>query len=369
MRDGNEKKSLVTQSIENSQRSRGRRETITVLIIVIILVIFFYLIRGILLPFVLAGIVAYVCTPLVDWLTARTAWPRWVHAILILITLLAFTAIFSYLGIPSLLRLLERIGADAQGAIEGLVRQLIGNGQIQLLGQSISAAQIASYAVNGLRKWFSEDRIFEVVAFGFVGLFGFILTWVLLGYFLIGGPSLAKSMVWLVPPQNRDFVRRVWDDLHNVLWRYFVGVALVVLYASTVAYIGLALILGIHHAVFLALLTGVLEIIPIVGPLASAVIAGLVAVQEATSAQNIIAYIIYASALRISIDEFFGPIVLGRAAYMPPAVVIFCFLAGGILFNITGIIMAIPVALTIKAILYELYKESDIKLVSRPHMD
>src|SRR5262249_15042514 len=161
----------------------------------------------------------------------------------------------------------ERIGADAQGTIEELIRQLIGSGQMQLLGRTISANQIANYTVNALRDWFSEGRIFEVVAFGFAGLFGFILTWVLLGYFLVGGRSLVKSLVWLVPPQNRDFVRRVWDDLHNVLWRYFVGVALVVLYASTVAYIGLALILGIHHAIFLALLTGVLEIIPIVGPL------------------------------------------------------------------------------------------------------
>jgi predicted PurR-regulated permease PerM len=149
----------------------------------------------------------------------------------------------------------------------------------------------------------------------------------------------------------------VWNDLHNVLWRYFFGVALVVVYASTAAYIGLGLILHIHHALFLALISGLLEVIPVVGPFASATLAGLVAVQQATSPWNIVEYIAYAVALRVSIDEFFGPIVLGRAAYLPPVLVIFCFLAGGILFGIVGIVLAVPFALTVKAILAELYRD------------
>jgi predicted PurR-regulated permease PerM len=361
MKNDSERRSLNVSPDPSEPQGGIRGTTITAIIIIVILFVFVYLVHSILLPFVLAGIVAYVCTPPVDWLTARTAWPRWIHAVFMLLILLAFAALLGYLGIPALLRLIERIGADAQGTIEGLVRHLIGSDSIQLLGQSISATRIANYAVDGLRDLFHGGNIFAIIAFGFAGLFGVILTWVLLGYFLIGGPSLAKSFFWLIPPRNRPFAYRVWDDLHDVLWRYFVGVALIVIYASVVSYLGLGLILGIHNAVFLSLLTGVLEIIPIAGPLASAVIAGLVAVQEATSPENIIAYIIYASALRISIDEFVGPIVLGRAAHVPPALVIFCFLAGGLLFNIAGVIMAIPVALTIKAILYELYKRDDAK--------
>ncbi len=124
-----------------------------------------------------------------------------------------------------------------------------------------------------------------------------------------------------------------------------------------VAYIGLGLFLDLQHAVFLAIMTGFLEVIPVIGPAASAVIAGLVAVEEAKSSWGIIAYVIYAVILRVSIDEFFGPIVLGRAGRVPPVLVIFCFLSGGILFGIVGIVLAIPVALTVKATLNELYKE------------
>src|SRR5581483_203266 len=121
-----------------------------------------------------------------------------------------------------------------------------------------------------------------------------------------------------------------------LLRRYFIGVGIVFLYASAAAYVGLGLVLGLRHAAFLALLTGLLELIPLVGPAASALLGGLVAIHQATSAASIIGYAIYAAALRISIDQFFGPIVLGRAAYVRPVLVIFCFLSGGILFGIVG---------------------------------
>jgi predicted PurR-regulated permease PerM len=148
----------------------------------------------------------------------------------------------------------------------------------------------------------------------------------------------------------------VWDELEPILRRYFVGVGAVVLFASLAAYIGLGL-LGIRHAPFLALATGVLEIVPLLGPAASAVLVGLFAIEQASSAWSIVAYALYATALRISIDQFFGPIVLGKAAYVRPVLVIFCFLAGGYLFGVIGVLLAVPAALALKVVLGQHYRE------------
>ena len=52
-----------------------------------------------------------------------------------------------------------------------------------------------------------------------------------------------------------------------------------------------------------------------------------------------------------------GPLALGRAGRIHPVLVIFCFLAGGLLFGVAGVIMAVPVALAIRAILATLYGE------------
>jgi predicted PurR-regulated permease PerM len=53
--------------------------------------------------------------------------------------------------------------------------------------------------------------------------------------------------------------------------------------------------------------------------------------------------------------------VLGKAAYMRPVLVIFCFLAGGMLFGIVGVILAVPAALAVKAILGEVYEEEGLR--------
>jgi predicted PurR-regulated permease PerM len=88
--------------------------------------------------------------------------------------------------------------------------------------------------------------------------------------------------------------------------------------------------------------------IPVIGSGAAAVIAGLVAIHSAAGVGAIIAYALYATALRISIDQLFGPLALGTAARLHPVLVIFCFLSGALLFGIVGVIMAVPVALVVK---------------------
>jgi predicted PurR-regulated permease PerM len=344
---------------DRASRDRNElRASLTAVGIIVALSLFIYLIRSILLPFVVAGILGYVCTPLVDLTAARTRLPRWLCATLVLLALLAIFAFVGWLGLPTLADEVSRVGGHLQASVESFARELIGKGDINMLGETINAHTIAVSVAGSIRGWLDQGgSVAKVTAYGFAGMFGLILSWVLLGYMLLDAKRLSDGLFWLVPPHHRPFVHRVWNDLNPVLRRYFIGVGMVVVYAATVAYIGLGLILHIHHALLLALLTGFLEVIPIVGPAASAVIAGLVAVQEATSSWNIIAYVIYATVLRISIDEFFGPIVLGRAAYVPPVLVIFCFLSGAVLFGIVGVILAVPVALTVKATLYELYKE------------
>lgn len=338
----------------------SRRTIALTLAIFASLMVVLYLIREILFPFVFAGVLAYVCTPPIDWLARRTRAPRWIYAVLVLVALMSVAALIGWLGVPPLIKQVTQAGGNLQGSLEGMLRQFLGKGTINLLGTPVNAHDIAQNLITGLHQVFSDStRVFTLLAFGFAGMFGFILCWVLLGYLLIAGARTGDQLFWLIPPVHRPFAHRVWRDLHNVLWRYFVGVALVVIYASTAAYIGLGLILDIHHAVFLALISGLLEVIPVVGPFASATIAGLVAIQQATSAWNIVEYIMYAVALRVSIDEFFGPIVLGRAAYLPPVLVMFSFLAGGILYGIVGVVIAVPFALTIKAILAELYRDPE----------
>jgi predicted PurR-regulated permease PerM len=65
----------------------------------------------------------------------------------------------------------------------------------------------------------------------------------------------------------------------------------------------------------------------------------------------------FAIALRLSIDQIVGPLVLGRAAQLHPVVIIFSFLSGAVLFGIIGLLLAVPVAASIKIVLGVYYAE------------
>jgi predicted PurR-regulated permease PerM len=334
-----------------------RFSNLTTVTIIVGLIVFLYFVREILLPFAVAAIVAFVATPLVDWLAARTRAPRWPYALAVLFVILGVGALLGWLGAPPLLHELERVLGNLQGTVSAFVQVLLGHRTLDLMGERLDAAGIGALVTHQARGWLQGGRILELGAIGAAGLFGAILTLVLLGYFLLDAHRIGHGLAWLIPPRYRPVTARVGRDLEPVLRRYFIGVGLVVIYAASAAYIGLGLVLKLQHALFLALITGLLELIPFIGPAASAVIAGLVAVQQASSAWSIIAYIIYATALRISIDQFFGPLVLGRAAYVPPVLVMFCFLSGGLLFGVVGVMLSVPVAISIKVLLGVIYQE------------
>jgi predicted PurR-regulated permease PerM len=83
----------------------------------------------------------------------------------------------------------------------------------------------------------------------------------------------------------------------------------------------------------------------------------LVALHTATGIMSIVAFALYAVVLRLSIDQLVAPLVLGRAANVHPVLIIFCFLAGAVTFGIVGIVLSVPVALTVKTTLATLYGE------------
>jgi predicted PurR-regulated permease PerM len=334
------------------------RERVPIVVGIGVVFFFLYLVQLILLPFLFAAISGFLAAPLLDAVARRTGLPRTLFASLLFLLIVAALAVAAFVVVPRALREVTSLAADAEPILAAMARQIVGDHPIQVLGISLDASAIAQAAVAALRDRLGQAATLATLAgWGIAGIFGLFLSLVLLFYFLAAAPQIGGGLLWLVPPRHRGAAMEVWTRLDPVLRRYFVGVILVVIYASVAAYCGLGLILGIRHAVLLALLTGLLEMIPVVGPITSAVVAGLVAVRYATGIGNIIGYAIYATILRLSIDELVGPVVLGRAARVHPVLVIFCFLSGGVLFGISGVIMAMPVALAIKHALAVLYDE------------
>src|SRR5204862_3810950 len=178
-------------------------------------------------------------------------------------------------------------------------------------------------------------------------LSGLLLTVVLPPYFMISGPRLAAGAILLVPPERRQSVLVLLPKIVPALRRYLVGVVLVVAYTWAVAWIGFGPVFRLPSAVLLALAVGALEMMPVIGPLSSAALVGIVAVQQASlyDAALLVGFVI---GLRLSIDNIVGPLVLGQAARLHPVVIIAGFVCGAMLFRVLGLLLAVPAAMCVK---------------------
>ena len=331
-------------------------ETRAIMLAAAALTIFLYFIRLVVLPFILAAILAYICTPLLDWLANRTRWPRLLFAIVLFILIVGVGGLAVTFAAQRLAVELKGMAADLPLMLESFAQQVIGDQSIRIFGQSLNAHELAALALDRLRDLIGEpDGLALVTGYSLGIVMGAFLTAVLLFYFLVSGRRVARGLFWIVPPHRRPLVTRIWAQLDPLLMRYFIGVLTIVAYATVAAYVGLGVILGIRHAVLLALLTGIMETVPVLGPTSAAVAAGLVSLRTATGIMSILAYALYATLLRLSIDQLVGPVVLGRAAHVHPVLIIFCFLAGGVVLGVPGVILAVPIALVIKSTLATLY--------------
>jgi predicted PurR-regulated permease PerM len=333
----------------------------SVVLVIAAIAICLYLIEPILLPFVVAGIIAYVCTPLLDWLAARSKLPRALFAVVLFLLLLGTVGLVGVLAGRHLVVETGRTVAELQETLEHLLRQANGGEPIQLLGISLSPESV-HVMFDQARDWLNQPGTMALLArYSLFGTIGVFLTAIMLLWFLITGPSVARGLFWLVPPRRRALVARIWTRLDPHLKHYFIGIAVTVVYATIASYIGLALILGLNHALLLSLLTGVAETLPFIGSTSAAILAGLVALHTATGFMSIVAFTIYAIVLRLSIDQLVAPLVLGKAANVHPVLIIFCFLAGAVTFGVVGVILSVPVALAVKATLAEIYGDEEAK--------
>ena len=174
---------------------------------------------------------------------------------------------------------------------------------------------------------------------------------------LVALPALVVSLVVGLVVSIFQTVTSIQDQTLSYVPRIIlVGLAIVVTYTTTVAWIGFSPIFHLPNAVLLAITVGLLELVPVIGPVISAVLVALVAAQQS----GIVAAGLlfgFAIALRLSIDNLVGPLVLGEAAHIHPVVIIISFVCGAILFGVVGLLIAVPVAVCIKITLTHYYAE------------
>jgi len=313
-----------------------------------------FLLRDALLPFAVAGALAFLVTPAIDRAHRRVGGPRWILAIIAYLAILAiFGAIVAAIA-GHALREAGELGARLPRLVHRALEELL-----RLLGPAIGALDLKAIAADidqRLAQLPGPATALAAARYGLDGLFAGILALVVLAYFLIAGRRIANGLLWLVPPAQRPQAAAVAATIQPLLWRYLAGLAVVVAATSTTAWMVFGPIFHLPHAALLAVAVGLLELIPVVGPAVALALIGLAAIEQASVAE-MAALCGFAIALRIAIDELLGPVVLGRAVRLHPVAILFAFVAGGTLFGMVGLLLAVPAAAVLKIVLAACYAE------------
>ncbi len=326
---------------------------------------FLYIVRLAVLPFLIAAAIAYVAEPANHQLRYRFHLSRHAAALVTFAVLMAIIGAFGYWLVASLAADFATVLRDLPELLHRFFAELFGGEQMAIFGRQLDAGTLSEQLVDALMAAIgTPQQILATALLGFAALTAGVLVIVLIFYFLDAGPQLAYGMLWLVPPEYRDEVAEVAAKIDPILRRYLVGLSVIVVFATIASWIAIRFALGLPFAWLLALLTGLFELIPVIGPMASAAMVGLLALEH-HGVWAVIAFAVYVTVFRLLIDRVVGPVVLGRAARLHPIVVIFAFLAGGLFLGVPGVILAVPVAAAAKVVLEHYYSQPTRRAVEK----
>ena len=318
-----------------------------------------YFLSGVLLPFLVAGALAYLFAPLVNKLMAWR-FPRVLAVISVLLIVLSAFVFVVLLIVPLLQHEISLIAGRVPAAVEWLERSMLPKVS-QLLGSDViwdlnylkqqAAAQMPAI----------KDALFSVlgsVSSSGLSLIGtvakLVLIPVILFYLLLDWPLIVARGSELIPRPFLPRLSSVSKECDEVLASFVRGQVSVMLCLAIYYSIGLWVV-GLDVALAVGLITGLLCFVPYLGfslGLLLGILSGLLQFSDIKPLLAIGAVFIGGQVLEGMVLQ---PLLLGNRIGLHPVAVIFAILAGGELFGFTGVLLALPSAAVIVVLLRHLH--------------
>ena len=217
------------------------------------------------------------------------------------------------------------------------------------LGLSLEANQIQSYLTSEINSISENAFTFTTKIFG--GLFSFMMIFIVSFYLLLYYEEFKRLIARLFHPDTRTDILSTIDKINGKLGAWLRGQILLCLFIGTLSWICLTA-LGVPNALPLALLSGLFEIVPTLGPILSAIPAVIIAITiSPTLAISVaIRYVL----IQLIENNLLVPKVMEKAVGLNPIVIIMGVLIFSNLIGLSGALLAIPLITFILVILKSL---------------
>lgn len=308
---------------------------------------FVYVERSVLTPIILGAIFAYIFNPIVNFLSKKTKISRSITANIVYLLLMTIVVILSTFATRRIIQEFD----DIRNYVNYLL--VTAHAQINMLpdwirptiyGFLFSIQKTPTTGAASLLPFFPEalSRLISFIIFLVSGY-----------YFLKEGNTFPQYIIRWTPQHYKQNVENLLEKINMVFEGYLRGQIMLIFIMSLVTFIGLS-ILGVRFALFIGILSGFAEIIPLVGPIIAATIAVIVVLVTGSvhfglnPLSGALFVILMYFVFRHVEDYFVIPHVMGKITKLPPFIIFFAVIAGGHLAGIMGLILAVPVAAVIK---------------------
>ncbi len=311
-------------------------------------------------PLVIAGLIAYLLTPVVDFVCARVRLPRGLATLLVYLLFLTLLGLAIGLLTPPLVRQVTALRLNLEAATDllesFLTRQytigglVIDPSSLYLELQKELAAMVRPAVTQTLAL--AMQAVTTVVWTVFILVISFYLT--------KDGHRLGAQVEKWVPPHLRHDYRRLRDEIDNI-WRDFFRGQLLVGLAMGGSILVLMGAIGLPNVLILSLLAVVLEFLPSLGHTIWLIIAIPIALLRGSLWLPLPNFWFAVLVLGIHIVlqqvdlNFYIPRFVGRRVHLHPLVVIVGIIVGGILAGVLGIFLAAPIISSLRVIVKYTY--------------
>ncbi len=352
-------RSAKIQSGSSSFKFSFRTKIVTLWIIALFFLVLLLFFRNILPVFIWAAVTAYIFNPMITFFAGKTKMPRilWVIVLYIVLGIIIFWALKSLTPLIS-----NEISDLVSGSLDEpntFLGRIASQKNISFFGAEISLRD----QVMAFSGWVKSQIPLQAIPlfFGTVGKLVFLLIYFVVAfYFILESGSYITWLKAIIPHAYRKEISDLLENVDLTLGAYLRAQVVLIIIMSVLSFIVLSL-LEVKYSLMLSITTGVLEVIPIAGPICATAIATTVAMFQIGTPFGIsnitfaILVVCAYFALRQFEDYFIIPNVMSRFVKVHPVVAIFALMAGGTIGGVLGLFLAIPAAAILKVFFEYLY--------------
>lgn len=327
---------------------------IVVIVVVIMAYVLFETIHEVALALFGSVVVSYIFFPVITWMVNRLGGSRiWAIVLFYLVVMMIVAGSVMWL-LPMLMAQYQLMRQELPQVLQRMQQLTIVVG-----GFEIDIGTELRQAIGDLLTSLPArvPRLFVGFIESFLHTLAFLIT---AFYLMLHGRTLVSRIFQLVPTDHRGEVKHVMLQIHNILSGYIRGTLLLIPIMAVLTTVALWM-LGVRYALLIGLISGMVEILPIVGPWSAAVFAIVMALLQTPLPFGGEAWIVAAVigavylGLRMFEDYVIIPAVVGPAVHLHPVLVIASILSGAAVGGVLGLFLAIPVTAVLQYVLRWVY--------------